>query len=140
PMIYYSMEQQPAAVFSVVARTSGDPAALGNTMRRALADVRSSLPVTSQFTLEEHVSDTLYTFRIWVALLNGFSLLALVLAGLGIYAAVSFNVERRTQEIGIRVALGATYSQLLRMVVRQTVSVAGIGIALGLAAAALTVR
>src|SRR5690606_10278745 len=120
PMVYYSIDQLSLPVFNVVARTSGDPAALAEAMRRAVIDVRASILVTSQLALQEHVARSLDADRTWVAMMNGFSALALVLAVVGIYAAVSFTVERRTQELGIRVALGATYPRLLRMVLRQT--------------------
>ncbi|MBN1239271.1 MAG: ABC transporter permease [Gammaproteobacteria bacterium] len=140
PMIYYPIEQLPSAAFSVVARTSGDSAVLGSALRHALTDVRPSLPVISQFPLDEHVTGSLDSARTLVSLLNGFSLLALVLAAVGIYAAVSFTVERRAHEIGIRVALGATYSRLVAMVFRQTLWITGIGLALGLGAAALAAR
>jgi ABC-type antimicrobial peptide transport system permease subunit len=78
--------------------------------------------------------------RIGVALISGFSLLALVLAGLGVYAVVSFNVERRTQELGVRMALGATHTRLARMVVGESVAVVGLGIVTGLGLAALGAR
>jgi predicted permease len=140
PMIYYSIRQRPLAEFDIVARTSGDPAALLNSMRRALNEVRATLPVTRQMTLAQHVAGTLDTFRTWVAVLNGFSLLGLLLATLGVYAAVSFNVERRTQEMGVRVALGATYGHLVQMVLRQSLAVAGAGVVVGLGMAALATR
>jgi ABC-type antimicrobial peptide transport system permease subunit len=69
--------------------------------------------------------------------MGAFAGLALLLAGLGIYAVVSFTVERRTQEIGIRVALGATAPRLMRMVVGEALTVAGIGVVVGLGLAVL---
>jgi ABC-type antimicrobial peptide transport system permease subunit len=72
--------------------------------------------------------------------MGAFAALALLLAGLGIYAAVSFSVERRTQEIGIRVALGATAPQLIRMVVGGSLKAVGLGVFVGLALAALATQ
>jgi predicted permease len=140
PMFYYSTDQVPSIGFIVVARTSGDPAALTAPLKAALGEVRSSLPVTRQGTLEAQVAAGFATARTGVALISGFSLLALLLAGLGVYAAVSFNVERRTQELGVRMALGATHMGLTRMVVGESVLVVAIGVALGLALAALVAR
>ena len=140
PMFYFSAEQVPLSGFTVVARTSGDPAALTPALRAALREVRPSLPVTRQGSLEAHVGAGLAAARTGVALMSGFSLLALLLAGLGIYAAVSFSVERRTQEIGVRMALGATHTRLTRMVVGESVTVVALGVAVGLGLAALVAR
>jgi putative ABC transport system permease protein len=140
PMFYYSAEQAPPLGFTVGARTSGDPAALTEALRAALREARASLPVTRQGALEAHVAAGLATARTAVALMSGFSLLALLLALLGVYAAVSFNVERRTRELGVRMALGATHTCLARMVVGESVLVVALGVAAGLGLAALVSR
>jgi predicted permease len=140
PMFYYSTDQIPPLGFTVVARASGDPAFLTQALRGALREIRSSLPVTRQGSLESVVAAGFAGARIGVALISGFSLLALVLAGLGVYAVVSFNVERRTQELGVRMALGATHTRLARMVVGESVAVVGLGIVTGLGLAALGAR
>jgi putative ABC transport system permease protein len=137
PMMYWSAEQVGAGGFSVVVRAAGDPAALLPTLPRALREVRESLPVTRLMPLATHVAAALATARTSASLMAAFAALALLLAGLGIYAAVSFAVERRTQEIGIRVALGATATRLVRMVVGESLVVTGIGIAAGLGLAVL---
>ena len=140
PSFYYSTEQVPSVGFTVVARTSGDPAALTGALKGALQEVRASLPVTRQGSLETHVATGLVTARTGVALMSAFSFLALLLAGLGVYAAVSFNVERRTQELGVRMALGATHTRLMRMVVGESVVVVAVGVIVGLTLAALVSR
>jgi putative ABC transport system permease protein len=140
PMIYGSTEQSGVGGFAVVARTSDNPAALLPSLRRALREVRESLPVIRLHTLEAHFGQTMAIPRVGTALMGGFSLLALLLAGLGIYAVVSFNVERRTQELGIRTALGATRSTMVRMVVGESLAAVGIGLVAGLALAALAAR
>jgi predicted permease len=140
PMFYYSTDQFAPLGFTVVARASGDPALLTEPLRGALREVRPSLPVTRQGSLEATVEAGFARARIGVALIGAFSLLALVLAGLGVYAVVSFNVERRTQELGVRTALGATHARLARMVVGECVLVVTIGVVVGSGLAALGAR
>jgi predicted permease len=137
PLMYWSAEQTGVGGFSVVARTAGDPAALLPALPRALRDVRASLPVTRLEPFETHLVGALDTERTSAMLMAAFAVLALVLACLGIYAGVSFAVERRTHEIGIRVALGATRTRLIRMVIGESLAVAGIGIAAGIGLAVL---
>ncbi len=137
PMMYFSTEQAGAPTFAVVARTAGDPAALLGALPRALREVRASLPVTRVESFETLLAGALDTARASAFLMGAFAALALLLAALGIYAAVSFTVERRTQEIGVRVALGATGARLIRMVVGESLTVAGIGVVAGLGLAVL---
>ena len=140
PMIYRSAEQFGAMAFSVVARTSDDPAVLTSALPSALRGVRASLPVTRLLPLEAHLGDALALHRTAAALMGGFSMLALLLASLGIYAVVAFTVERRTQELGIRVALGATREAVVRMVVRESLGSVALGLAAGLVVAVIAMR
>jgi putative ABC transport system permease protein len=140
PMIYGSTEQFGVGAFSIVARTSDDPAAVTSGLRAALRDVRSSLPVTRLQTLKQHFGDTLQAPRVGTIVMSAFSTLALMIATLGIYAVVAFTVERRTHELGIRTALGASASRIARMVVRESVVTAALGVAAGLVLAALAMR
>jgi predicted permease len=140
PMIYYSAEQAGVGSFAMVARTAGDPAALMAPLRNALRQVRPTLPVTRLMPLTTHLGDALAAPRMVALLLGGFSLLALLLASLGVYAVVSFSVERRTQELGIRMALGAAGSRLVGMVVRESLIVVGFGVGIGLLLASLATR
>jgi putative ABC transport system permease protein len=132
PLMYLSTQQTGTGAFSVVVRTQGDPAALLGVLPSALRSVRASLPVTRIDVFETYVAGALQAARTTALLMGAFAGLALLLAGLGVYAAVAFSVERRTQEIGIRVALGATAPQLLRMVVGNWLKIAFIGVAVGL--------
>jgi predicted permease len=140
PLLYFSAEQMGAGAFSVVVRTEADPAALLATLPRALREVRDSLPVTRVDVFETYLAGALEAARTSALVMGAFAGLALLLAGLGIYAAVSFSVERRMQEIGIRVALGATASQLIRMVVSGSLKAVGIGVVFGLLLAALATQ
>jgi len=104
-------------------------------MRRELTAVRASVGVSEQGTLVSHFGESLATSRFAAWMMGAFSLLALALAGLGIYAVVSFSVARRSAELGIRMALGAERSGVVRMVVREVVGVVVVGVVVGLAVA-----
>ncbi len=141
PMLYWSAEQVGVNGFAVVARTSGSAAAVAAALPRALKAVRESLPITrpaTPFTAQIHAA--LASARSAASIMGAFSVLALTLAGLGVYAAVSFAVERRSHEIGIRVALGATRTRLVTMVVGESLAVAGIGVVAGLGLALLAAQ
>jgi ABC-type antimicrobial peptide transport system permease subunit len=109
-------------------------------LQRALREVRDSLPVTRSEAFATHVARALEAARTSALLVAACAALALVLASLGIYAAISFSVERRTQEIGIRTALGAGKAQLIRMVVGSSMKVAMIGVGAGLVLAMLVAQ
>lgn len=136
PMMYFSTVQNGFGAGYVLARTDGDAAALLGSMRAELPRVRASLPVVSQGTMASHFAAGLASQRLGVAAMGIFSLLAVVLAALGIYAVVSFSVARRGGELGIRIALGAERSRVVRMVVREVVAtvVAGLVVGAGVAA------
>lgn len=140
PMIYWSTEQVGVGSFSIVARSSGEPEALLPALRGALRAVRASLPVTRLLTLEAHLGNALVIPRAGTALIGSFSMLALLLAGLGIYAVVACTVERRAHELGIRAALGATPVSLVRSVMRESLGAVSVGLAVGLALAVLATR
>ena len=140
PMLYMAAAQSAPAAFTVVARTDGDPAALAPALRRALGAVRPGLPVTRLGTLDDHLGRALVGPRAVTGLLGTFSLLALLLASLGIYAVVAFSVARRAGEMGIRVALGAPRRRLVRMVLREALVPVAAGLAVGLAAAVAAAR
>lgn len=137
PMFYFSTRQRPSAPSYLVARTSGDPAAILAPMRRELSGLFPSAVVNDQGTLATHFGSTLSTPRMAARAMGAFSALALLLAGLGIYAVVSFSVARRTAELGIRMALGAERSGVVRMVVREVAGVVLAGLVVGLAVSAI---
>lgn len=140
PMMYFSGQQTSMDGFALVARTAGDPGMLANSMRAAVREVRPALPVTRLTTMETHLGDALAGLRTAAALLGGFSLLAVLLASLGVYAVVSFAVERRSQELGIRAALGATRPRIVRLVVGESLVMVGVGLVAGLGLAIVVSR
>lgn len=121
----------------VKAQPGAQPAAA---MRRLIADLDRSLPILDLGTLEERTAVSLFPQKLALWAAGSLGVVALLLALLGIYGVVSFSVAQRTREIGVRVALGADQSRVVRMVLRQGVVLAGIGIAAGALAAAGVTR
>jgi predicted permease len=116
-------------------RTSGDPMQMAEIIRQQVWAVDKEQAVANVMPLEELVDDELAPRKMQTSLLGGFAALALLLATLGIYAVLSFAVTQRTQEIGVRAALGAEPADILRMVLSQGMKLFVVGAAIGLAAA-----
>jgi predicted permease len=118
-----------------VVRTAGDPLTLRNVVEREMRTVDASIPVGHMRTVDEVVSRSLARENFNTLLLTLFAAIAVLLAAIGIYGLISYGVEQRMQEIGIRVALGAARGDVLRMIVMQGAKLAATGVAVGLAAA-----
>jgi putative ABC transport system permease protein len=123
-----------------VLRTSGDPLAVLGYVRQTVRSLDPNLPLAEIQTLQHVADDSLSQARFTTILLALFAALALTLATIGIYGVISLLVTRRRQEIGIRIALGARPGSILNMVVRRGMTLAGVGVLLGLAGAALLTR
>ena len=119
----------------VAVRTSGDPLALAGAVRAAVRGVDPLMPVSDVKTLDAVVSDSVAPARFGTALIAAFAGVALVLAAIGVYGLLSFTVASRTREIGVRTALGADTGTITRMIVRDGIGVAAVGLAIGLVAA-----
>jgi predicted permease len=119
----------------LIVRTNIEPGALAPTLRKALAPAVPRLATNEIQTLQGAVDKAVSPRRFFTALLGGFTMFALALALLGIYGVVSYNVTHRTQEIGVRIALGASATQVQGRIIRETVQLAIAGIALGTAGA-----
>jgi ABC-type antimicrobial peptide transport system permease subunit len=139
PMFYVLATQSPLGSGYILARTDRDPAALVSAMRAIVTDVRATVAVQSQGTLASHFGAALAQPRFLAGVMSAVSLLAVLLAAIGIYAVVAFSVARRAGEMGVRMALGATASRLIHMVVGETVVTVGLGLGCGAALAALAV-
>jgi predicted permease len=113
-------------------RSGGDPAKITAEVRAALADIDPNLPVLKTQTVDEQVDDLIDQQRFVSKLAGFFALLALALAGIGLYGVMTYNVVRRTNELGVRMALGAPKAQLLWMVLRESLTLLAIGICLGI--------
>ena len=133
-ILYSAFYQQPLAFATFVVQTGGSRAIPSSVMREAVNTVDPSQPIYDAKSMEERISATLAGRRFTVALLGLFALVAVFLAALGLYGVINYGVTRRTQEIGIRVALGARRAQVLRLIVGQGMRIALSGLGLGLLA------
>ena len=121
-------------------RASGNPEALANPMRDLIHSLDSGVRVTGVENLQEQVYESLHQDRLIAILSGGFSLLALVLASIGLYGLLSYDAMRRTREIGVRMALGAQRKDVLQLVVGQGISLAMAGTVTGIACALALTR
>jgi predicted permease len=123
--------QAPASYMYVLARTTGDPLALAAALRREVAALDPALPISSLLSMDQRAAESVAQFKLNSIIVTLFACVALVLASIGIYAVIAYAVAQRTREIGIRMALGAGRSTVLRLVVRDGMAPAVIGVALG---------
>ena len=121
-------------------RTSGDPGSIAAAVRRTVGELDPAVPVSELSTEEQTINQLLRQDRLFAALSSIFGVLALVLASIGLYGVRAHAVARRTSEIGIRMALGATKTAIMQLVARETAWIAGIGTAVGLFGAFVTAR
>jgi predicted permease len=138
--VYIPYFQSPRSGAMVYLRTPGDPGALATPARRTIQTNGSDLPVYDVRTLASRVSDATARARFSALLLAVFAGAALVLATVGIYGVIAFAVAQRTREIGIRVALGADRTAVLRLIVGQGAALIVCGLAFGVVAAVVTTR
>ena len=135
PTMYRCVLQGPARSLNVVLRTAGDPLAMTETVRAVMREVDPTLPIQRFTSQTEQISLRFAQERLFATAYTAFGALALVLACIGLFGLMSYNVARRTNEIGIRMALGAQRSTVVGMVMGESMLLVGIGAVLGLAGA-----
>jgi len=132
-MRYYPYSQVAAGMASFAVRTDGDPLALASALNQAIAAADPAQTAFDTGTLESRVNASLASRKLIVWLLTAFAGLALVLALVGIYGLISYVTEQRTNEIGIRMALGAQRAQVVALIMKSALAWVGIGLVIGIA-------
>jgi len=131
PTLYLPHKQKPYPSMAIVARTTGDPVAAAPTVRAALQDLDPGVPVFGIQTFDSIIRRWLRDDQMLAGFLGGMAALALVIAAIGLYGVMAYNVVQRTHEIGVRVALGAGRRDILWMVLKRCMVLAGVGIGVG---------
>ena len=141
PMMYFPHAQSGTSAYytprpmSLVIRTAGDPRAITAAVRRVVRDLDPAAPISREGTLDDLLARSIGARRFSTALLLGFAMLALLLAGIGIYGVVAAAVAQRSYEIGVRMALGAKGGDVITMIMREGMRTAAVGSMAGLAGA-----
>jgi predicted permease len=147
PEFYLPAAQIPAVAWEWIQRTlyvavraNGEPSSIVNPLRNAIAPIVPGVPLFDLRTMEQRIGASLQTARFNTLLLTILGVLGVVLAVVGIYGVIAYFVSRRTRELGVRMALGASRGDVIALVIRQAVWPVGLGIALGLIASLATSR
>jgi len=127
--------QEPDQSVTIVLRGEGDPQGLAKPLRTLMHDEAADVPLTEVRTMHDHVLFSVWTTRLFGSLMAVFAVLALIIAAVGLYGVMAYSVAQRTQEIGIRMALGAQARDVVGLVVGQAMRLTLIGSGIGLAAA-----
>jgi putative ABC transport system permease protein len=133
PTIYRPVSQESVSSMTLIIRTEPDPLTLAASVRSAIAAVDPTIPVLTLQSVRQGLTESVRTPRFNTILLTAFAALALLLAAVGVYGVIAYAVKQRTQEIGIRMALGAAPVQVLRAVIGEGLTLALMGSTLGIA-------
>jgi putative ABC transport system permease protein len=133
--VYVPIRQEAPAAATLLVRSRLDPGAVMNAVRQEVASIDPDQPVFTVQTVEQMQAQATWPYRIFGSLFALFALIALVLSAVGLYAVMAYSVTQRTQEIGVRMALGAKQGQVLWLVFKRGLLQLGIGLSIGLAGA-----
>jgi predicted permease len=136
PAFYFSAGQFPQATMTVLLRTTREPAAIAPELRAAIRQIDRAVPADQVRPLSDWLAEAAAQPRLTTTLAAAFAAMALLLAGIGIYAVAAYGVVQRRAEIGLRLAVGATRAQIVAMILRGGIRSAGVGMLIGLAGAA----
>lgn len=138
PALYLPLAQVPMNTLTLVVRAAGDPSRMISAVRSTIRGIDPDIALYDVETLDTTLSHSVATPRFQAVLITSFGAIALLLAAIGLYALIAFQVQQRTNEIGIRIALGATAPEIARMILRRAAMLAITGIVIGLAGALAT--
>jgi putative ABC transport system permease protein len=140
PYFFLPMKLDDYGELAMAVKTAGDPGSLADPIRRTLRDINGNVVIVGLLSLHEHVREALYEERVAAGLIATLGGLGLLLAGVGIYGLMSFIVRRRTQEIGVRLALGAQRSGIFRLIISRSLTLTVIGAVIGAAGSVAATR
>ncbi len=140
PLVYITERMQPLSNISVMARTTVDPITLATPFRKAVQELDADLPVFDPWPMQQSLERQRWPFRVFGTMFTLFALMAIALASVGIYAVMSYSVNQRRQEIGIRMALGSSASGVVRLMLRKGLIQLALGLTLGLGGSILATR
>jgi putative ABC transport system permease protein len=140
PIVYFCAFQQTPRFMSVAMRTNADPKSFAPFARDTVLQVNKDVPIYRVMTQEEVVADSFWDRKFFSSLFTAMAALALFLASIGLYGVMDYSVRQRTQEIGVRIALGAQSSHVLRMVTAHGMRLIGLGLVIGVVSALFLTR